>query len=130
VAPVDQRLPVADEEVRVIEVPGQKAAGPLMVGVGTAGLAVTAKAVDVALQPLALVTVTVNEPAADTVIDGVVAPVDQTLPVAEDDVRVIVTPPQMLAGPVMVGVACAGFAVMTLAAEVAEQPATLVTVTV
>ena len=89
---MDQRLPVADEEVRVIEVPGQKAAGPLMVGVGTAGLAVTAKAVDVALQPLALVTVTLNEPAADTVIDGVVAPVDQTLPVAEDDVRVIVPP--------------------------------------
>ena len=66
----------------------------------------------------------------ETTIDCAVSPVDQRLPVAEDDVRVIVPPPQMLAGPVMVGVACAGFAVTTLAAEVAEQPATLLTVTV
>jgi hypothetical protein len=60
VAPVDQRLPVAEDDVRVIVLPGQNEAGPLMVGVvATAGLAVTAKAADVALQPLAFVTVTV-----------------------------------------------------------------------
>jgi hypothetical protein len=39
------------------------------------------------------------------VIDGVVAPVDQTFPVADDDVRVIVVPAQNELGPVIVGVA-------------------------
>ena len=32
VAPVDQVFPVAEDEVRVIDVPGQKVAGPVMVG--------------------------------------------------------------------------------------------------
>jgi hypothetical protein len=64
------------------------------------------------------------------VIDCVVAPVDQRLPVTEDEVSVIVLPVQKELGPVMVGVACAGLAVTTWAAEVAEQPAALVTVTV
>ena len=60
VAPVDQRLPVTAEDVSVMLPPAQNEAGPLMVGVvATAGLAVTAKAADVALQPLAFVTVTV-----------------------------------------------------------------------
>jgi len=59
VAPVDQTLPVADDEVSVIVLPVQNDAGPLMVGVVTAGLAVTAKAAEVAEQPLALLTVTV-----------------------------------------------------------------------
>jgi hypothetical protein len=58
-----------------------------------------------------LVTVTVYEPAAETVIDWVVAPVDQRLPVAEDDVSVIDAPGQNAAGPLMVGVAGVGFAV-------------------
>ena len=57
-APVDQRLPATEDEVKVIVPPAQKAAGPLIVGVTTAGFAVTANAVDVALQPLASVTVT------------------------------------------------------------------------
>jgi len=130
VAPVDQRFPVAEDDVSVIVLPVQKDAGPLIVGVGTAGFAVTAKAADVALQPLASVTVTVNEPAADTVIDCVVAPVDQTFPVAEEDVSVIVLPVQKDAGPVMVGVGTAGFAVTAMAADVALQPLALVTVTV
>ena len=130
VAPVDQRFPVADDEARVIEVPGQNEAGPLIVGVGTAGLVVTAKAADVALQPLAFVTVTVNEPAADTVIDCVVAPVDQRFPVAEEDERVIVPPPQKLAGPLMVGVAGSGFEVTAKATDDALHPLALVTVTV
>jgi hypothetical protein len=130
VAPVDQTFPVADEDVSVIEVPAQNEAGPVMVGVGGAGLTETTNDADVAEQPEALVTVTLNEPAADTVIDGVVAPVDQRLPVADDEVSVIVLPAQSEAGPVMVGVAWAGFAVTTKAAEVAEQPFALVTVTV
>ena len=105
VAPVDQRFPVAADDVRVAEVPAQNEAGPLTVGVGTAVLVATILAADVAEQPAASVTVTVNEPAADTVIDCVAAPVDQRFPVAEDEVRVIVPPPQMLAGPLMVGAA-------------------------
>ena len=83
-----------------------------------------------ALQPLALVTVTVKVPAAATLIDCVVAPVDQRFPVAEDDVRVIVPPPQKLVGPLIVGVAGTGFAVTANAVEVAEQPAAFVTLTV
>ena len=51
-------MPVAEDEVKVIEPLAQNALGPLMVGVTTAGFAVTANAVDVALQPLASVTVT------------------------------------------------------------------------
>ena len=58
VAPVDQRFPVAADEVSVMVVPGQKDEGPLIVGVAGAGLAVTANAAEVAEQPLALVAVT------------------------------------------------------------------------
>jgi hypothetical protein len=79
-----------------------------------------------------LVTVTVYEPAVDTTIDCVVSPVDQTLPVAADDVKVIELPRQKDVGPLMVGVGGTGTAlrVTTKAAEVAEQPPTPVTVTV
>jgi hypothetical protein len=74
--------------------------------------------------------VTVYEPAADTVIDCVVAPVDQRFPVRAEDVSVIVEPVQKELGPVIVGVAGGVFAVTTLAAEVAVQPLASVTVTV
>jgi hypothetical protein len=110
VAPVDQRLPVAEEEVSVTVLPAQtNELPPLIVGVATAGLAVTANGAELAEQPEAFVTVTVYVPAVETVIDCVVAPVDQRLPVAEDEVSVMVVPGQKLAGPLMVGVACAGF---------------------
>jgi hypothetical protein len=130
VAPVDQRLPVAEEDVSVIVAPVQNELGPVMVGVAGRGLTVTAKAAEVAEQPLASVTLTENEPAAVTVIDCVVAPVDQRLPVAEEDVSVIVAPAQNELGPVMVGVAGRGLTVTAKAAEVAEQPLALVAVTV
>ena len=58
VAPVDQRLPVADDDVRVIELPAQNELGPLMVGVGGTGFTVRTKAAEVAEQPFAFVTVT------------------------------------------------------------------------
>ena len=51
VSPVDQRFPVADEDVSVIVLPAQNAAGPLMVGVAGVGLTVTAKAAEVAEPP-------------------------------------------------------------------------------
>jgi hypothetical protein len=129
VAPVDQTLPVADDEVSVIVLPAQKDAGPLMVGAAGAGLAATANGADVAAQPLALVTVTVYEPAVETVIDCVVAPVDQRLPVADEEVSVMVAPGQKPEGPLIVGVAGAGLVVTARAVEVAEQPLALVTVT-
>ena len=130
VSPVDQRLPVADDEVSVMVLPAQKADGPLMVGVVSAGVAATANGSEVAEQPLASVTLTESEPAAVTVIDCVVAPVDQRLPVTDDDVSVIVLPAQNELGPVMVGVAGRGLTVTAKAAEVAGQPLALVAVTV
>ena len=111
VAPVDQRFPVAEDDVNVVEPPAQKELTPLMTGVGGAALSVTAKAAEVAEQPPALVAVTVKEPAAETVIDCVVAPVDQRFPVADEEVRVIVLPLQSVAGPLITGVAGSGFAV-------------------
>jgi hypothetical protein len=110
VAPVDQRFPVAEDEVRVTVLPAQtNEFPPLIVGVATAALAVTANGAELAEQPAVFVTVTVYDPAAETVIDCVVAPVDQRFPVAEDDVRVTVVPGQKLGGPLMVGMAWDGF---------------------
>jgi hypothetical protein len=130
VAPVDQRFPVADDEVSVTEAPAQNELAPLMVGVVAAGLAVTATAAELAEQPVASVTVTVKEPAADTVTDCVVAPVDQRFPVADDEVSVTVLPGQNEAGPLMVGVAGRGFCVTRNGADVAAQPPASVKVTV
>jgi hypothetical protein len=129
VAPVDHRFPLRADEVRVIVVPAQNELGPLIVGVDGRGLTVTGCAAEVAEQPFASVTVTLYEPAADTVIDCVVAPVDQTLPVNAEDVRVIVLPAQNELGPVIVGVTGSGSEVTTCATEVAEQPFASVTVT-
>ena len=126
---MDQTFPVADEEVSVMLAPGQIAEGPLIVGVAAAGLAVTANAADVAEQPPASVTVTVNEPAAETVIDCVVAPVDQRLPVADEEVSVVLPPAQKAVAPLMTGVAGSAFAVTANGAEVAWQPPALVNVT-
>ena len=52
-------------------------------------------------------------PAVETVIDCVVAPVDQTLPVADDDVNTTLPPVQKVIGPpaVIVGVAGVGLIV-------------------
>ena len=68
----------------------------------------------------------------DTIIDWVVAPVDQTFPVAEDEVRVTLPPSQKLVEPlaVMVGVAGNGVTVTVVPAEVAEVQPPVVTATV
>ena len=129
-APVDQRFPVSEDDVNVIVLPAQNVAGPLMVGVAGTGFVVTTNAADVAAQPLASVTVTLYEPPAETVIDCVVAPVDQRFPVAEEEVSVIVAPGQKDVGPLMVGGAPVGVTVTANGADVAEQPLALVTVTV
>jgi hypothetical protein len=129
VAPVDQRLPVADEEVRVMVAPPQREVGPLMMGVAGSGLTLTTVAAEVAWQPLALVTVTLYEPDAETVMDCVVAPVDQRFPVVEEEVSVVLPPAQNAVVPLMAGVAGSAFAVTANGAEVAWQPPALVAVT-
>src|SRR5512140_718760 len=113
VAPVDQRFPVRDDEVRVIVEPAQNELGPLMVGVGGAGVLVTANGGEVAEPPFASATVSLYVPAAETMIDCVVAPVDQRFPVNAEEVSVIVVPGHNEVGPVMVGAGGVGFTVTT-----------------
>lgn len=60
VAPVDQVLPVAEDEVKVTELPEQKVVGPLavIVGTGGSGFTVTVVAADTEEHdPLETVTV-------------------------------------------------------------------------
>src|SRR5947208_3262453 len=100
-----------------------------MVGVGS-GFTVTVVTEDVALQPFASVTVTLYELLASTVMDCVVAPVDQRYDDALDDVSVTLPPAQNVVGPsaVMVGVG-SGFTVTVVTEDVALQPFASVTVT-
>ena len=66
-------------------------------------------AAEVALHPLASDTVTVKLPELVTVIDGVVAPLDQALPVALLEVRVTEPPWQKVNGPFALMVGVGGF---------------------
>ena len=105
--------PVATTD-RVVEVPATIVvdSGCVVIVNAATGFEVTTNGAELAEQPLALVTVTVYEPATETVIDCVVAPVDQRFPVAEDDVSVTVLPVQTREfPPLIVGVATAAFAV-------------------
>ena len=65
-------------------------------------------------------------------MDGVVAPVDQLLPVADEEVNVTLPPSQKVVGPLafMVGVAGVGSTVTVVPAEGAEVQPPLVTATV
>jgi hypothetical protein len=97
----------------------------------TLGVTVTSVAVEVAEQSAALVTVTVYEPTVLTVIDCVVAPLLHNQDAPADAVSVTEPPLQNVTGPPAVIVAVGNvFTVITVAAEVAEHPAALVTVTV
>jgi len=70
---------VEDGAVSVTDPPAQNVVDPpaVMIGVDGLALTVTVVAADVALQPLAFVTVTLYEPDVVTLIDCVVAPFDQ-----------------------------------------------------
>ena len=86
--------------------------GCVVIVSATTGFEVTTNGAETAEQPLAFVTVTVYDPAVETVIDCVVAPVDQRFPIAEEDVSVTVLPVQTRElPPLIVGVATAGLAV-------------------
>jgi hypothetical protein len=123
---------VPADEVSVTDPPEQNVVGPPVVIVGVAGgwFTVTFVPVDVAVQ-VPLLTVTVYVPAVETVIDCVVAPVDQVFPVAEDEVNVTLPPVQNVVDPLaeMVGVAGSGFTITVVATDVAVQ-VPLLTVTV
>src|ERR1051326_7343934 len=106
--------------------PAQNVVAPLGViaAVGGFGLTVTSVAAEVALQPLPFVTVTVYEPDDVTIIDCVVAPVNQEEVKACGAPSVTEPPAQNVVEPlgVIVGVAGFGFTVTVVAAEVALQP--------
>jgi hypothetical protein len=84
----------------------------------------------VSVQPLALVTVTVYVPAAETVVAAVVLPFDQRYPVPPDPAKVTDPPWQKVVGPL--GVMTAMGRALTVMAELSEsvQPLAFVTVTV
>lgn len=115
---------MAADDVNTTDPPEQKVVGPpaVIAGAAGSGFTVTAEEAEGEVQPLAE-TVNVYVPLAVTVMDCVTAPVDQVLPVAEDDVKVTEPPEQKVVGPlaVIVGVAGTGVTVTTVAAEVEEQ---------
>jgi hypothetical protein len=101
VEPVDQRYMKPAGALSVTEPPSQNVVGPdgVIVGVAGAGVTVTAVAAEVVLQPVAFVTVTLYEPAVLTLIDCVVAPVDQRYDDAAFAVSVTEPPSQKVVGP-------------------------------
>ena len=134
VAPLDHKLPLAEEEVNTTLPPAQNVNGPPaeIVGVAGIGFTVTVVPADVAEVQPPLVTETVYVPEVETVIDCVVAPVDQRFPLAEEEVNTTLPPAQKVVGPPaeIVGVAGSGFTVTVVPAEVAEVQPPLVTETV
>ena len=127
VAPFDQTYPptVVWEEASVIEVPAQMLRDPLAVIVGDTGEDVTTTVVvaEVALQEP---EVTVTERLQDvvTVIDCVVAPFDQTLPVELLELSTTLPPGQNDKGPLalIVGVAIEVETVTRIMFEVTVDP--------
>jgi len=110
VAPFDQTLSVAEEEVRTTLSPSQNVVTPLAVIVGVAGIGFTVTFV-AAETPEAhpkAITSTEYEPEVVTVMLCVVAPVDQILSVADDEVKVIEPPSQKVVDPLAVIVGTAG----------------------
>ena len=122
VAPLDQVFPVLLEEVKTTAPPAQKVVPPLdvIVGVGM-GLTVTTVGVELAVQ-FPLETVTEYDPLFETVMDGVVAPLDQVLPIALEEVKTTEPPAQNVVEPlaVIVGVGM-GLTVTMVGVEVAVQ---------
>ena len=133
VAPFDQTFPVADDEVNVTFPPWQNVVAPEAEIVGVAGSAFTITVVEAetADAQVPLFTETEYVPGAETVIDCVVAPVDQTFPVADDEVNVTFPPWQKVVAPEaeIVGVGGSAFTVTVVEAEVAEAHVPLFTET-
>jgi len=94
-----------------------------MVGVGGNVLTVIGCPTDDPDEQPFVTTATVYVPEVETVMDCVVAPVDQTLFVKDEEVNTTELPEQNVVGPpaVMVGTDGVGFTVITVGDEVAEQ---------
>jgi hypothetical protein len=131
VAPVDHKYELPSDAVSVTFPFAQNVVAPPAVIVGFDMMwTMTAAGAEVALQPLALVTVTLYSPAVLTSIDCVVAPVDHKYAAAGFAVSVTWPPWQKVVGPLGVIVAvAAGYTATAVAAEVALQPLAFVTVT-
>jgi hypothetical protein len=132
VAPLLHNQDVPADAVSVTEPPVQNVTEPstVIVAAGNAFI-VTVAAADVAEHPTALVTVTVYEPPVLTVIECVVAPLLHNQDAPADAVSVTEPPVQNVSGPSAMIVADGNrFTITTVAAEVAEHPAALVTVTI
>ena len=118
----------------VTDPPEQNVTGPpdVIVGVEGSAFTVTVVAADVADVQPAVVTATVYVPEVVTVIDCVVAPVDQTFPLADEDVNTTDSPAQNVVEPpaLIVGVAGIGLTVTVVPADVAEVQPAVVTATV
>jgi len=124
VAPFDQVLPVASDEVNTMLLPSQKVVAPLAVIIGTDGTGFTVTVVE-ALAPdvhPSAITSTLNVPEAETVMDCVVAPFDQRFPVADEEVSVTFPPLQKVVAPlaVMVGTVGTGLTVTGTDVETGE----------
>ena len=131
VAPLDHRSDAPLLAVSVTEPPAQNVVGPEAVIVADGnGLTVTVVAEDVALQPFALVIVTLKLPEVVTSIDGVVAPFDQRYDAPGAAVSVTEPPSQNEVGPdAVIHAAGNGCTVTANGEEVVLQPL-VVTVTV
>ena len=131
VAPFDQAYDAPVDAVSVTAPPAQNVVGPDAVidAVGSE-FTVTLVADDVALQPFASVTVTLYEPAAETVIDRVVAPFDHAYEAPAEAVSVTEPPAQNVVGPdAVIDAAGGAFTVTFVGADVALQPFAFVTLT-
>lgn len=110
VAPFDHKFPVGDDEVNTTFPPLQKVVEPLAVIVGVAGLGITVIVVPAETADIQtpLLVETVYVPEVVTTIDFVVAPLDQTFPVAAEEVSVVLPPSQKLVEPLTVIVGAVG----------------------
>lgn len=129
VSPVDQTFPLTALEVRVTLCPWQKVVGPEaeIVGVEGSGFTVNTTGADSVVHPEPSVTETVYEPEVLTIIEGVVAPVDQTIPLVTSEVRVTEEPSQKVVGPegVIIAATGPGVTVTVIGCELVEHPLTV-----
>ena len=133
VAPFDQTLSVAEEDVNVTDPPSQNVVAPLAVIVGVAGIGctITFVARETPEGHPRAITSTEYEPEVVTVMLCVVSPVDQILSVADDEVSTMLSPSQKVVAPpaVIVGTAGTGLTITVLGADADDEHPAVVTVT-
>ena len=117
-------LSEVEDEVKTTEPPSQNVVvlPAVIVGVEGVVLTVTEMVFDAGETQFPSSTVTEYDPEVETVIDCVVAPVDQTLLLADDEVNTTEPPEQNVVAPpaVTTGVVGIGFTVTIVAVEVSD----------